>query len=420
MSFSAAACQVSLSAAQARRIFLNAQQLARGRPRRTPTRDDFRRYLQRQGVLQLDTVNVLARAHYVPFFSRLGPFDQSQLDGYLWGSGETFEYWGHEASVMPRELLPALHHRMQGFRVSGSKYVDRIEDANPGLFQRVRAAVEFSGPLTPRDVAHLAPARRPPDPWWDYSDVKAALEYLSRVGHVAAGRTKNFHRTYDAPTRAWGCAGADSADDWAVDSAQALAILASRALSAVGIGTAADIADHFRMPVGEVRTALAQLVESGEAQCADVEGWPEAAYLAPDAHDPERVTGVALLNPFDPVIWYRPRLKRMFGMDYRIEIYTPAAKRVYGYYTLPLLVGDQIVGRFDLKADRRAQRLLVSSAWREAATVPGAGTRTNQSIATAAQRELRLLASWLGLDDVVVEPHGNFAAALTPEGRRSG
>ncbi|WP_159448752.1 winged helix-turn-helix domain-containing protein [Demequina sp. NBRC 110053] len=442
----------TVTAAQARRIFLSAQGLSRRRPARRARPTDFAAYLAFQGVLQLDTVNVLARAHYLPLFSRYGPYPMAELDAFLWGdpqghSPHAFEHWGHEASVMPVDVLPLMHHRMQGpsFLNWKARTRTRLERERPGLVDQVRAVVEASGPLVGADVEHLSPRDGPKGPWWDTSHTKDALEYLFISGMVAASRRGHFARTYDACERAWGMQPADAgaapgADGtqaieghpWGVPAPEARQALFDRALSACGIGTVKDLCDHFRLryqagprtrDVAGGQAWAASAVERGLARWVEVEGWREPALLAvapPDeaapwrrvAHDPGRATGAALLSPFDPVCWFRPRLARMFGMDYRIEIYTPAPKRVYGYYCLPLLVGDQIPARFDLKADRKAGVLRVAASWREPATAPGARRLPDERIAAAAADELTLTARWLGLVDVDVAPVGDLAPAV--------
>lgn len=443
----------TLSAAQARRVFLNAQGLARKRPSRRASERDFRAYLAFQGVLQLDSVNVLQRAHYLPLYSRYGPYDSARLDAYLWGpadghSPHAFEHWGHEASVMPADLLPAMHHRMQGPGLGNWKLAtgERLERERPGLIAAVRAVVEADGPLVGADVEHLAPREGPRGSWWDASHTKAALEYLFMSGRVAASRRGHFARTYDATARAWGLPPADAglpaggtATDllpdhpWGLPPSAGRQQLFDRGLAACGIGTVKDICDHFRLPLqAGARSAdveggvawAASAVERGLAQWVEVEGWREPALLAVGgpteaepwhraAADPGRATGSALLSPFDPVAWFRPRLLRMFGMDYRIEIYTPAAKRVYGYYCLPFLLGDQMVGRVDLKADRKASVLRVEAAWVEERAVRGARRRPDKEIAEALARELELMAAWLGLGGVHVEPRGTLAPAVS-------
>ncbi len=427
----------SLSAAQARRTFLDAQGLASKRPARRPRERDFAAYLARQGVLQLDTVNVLVRAHYMPFFSRHGPYDTKALDTYLWGAPDghgahTFEHWGHEASVMPDELLPAMHHRMATQVNWMSRRRDRLEAERPGLIAQVRDFVNDHGPVTSNQVEHLSPREAKRGTWWDTSHVKDALDLLFITGEVASSRGRNFARTYDATESAWGLPPAAPTPAWALCAEAGRQELFDRALSACGIGTPADLCDHFRLPFKPGKNApdaaggaawAASAVERGLAERVTVEGWSEPALLAtggptPEepwhrpAADPGRATGAALLSPFDPVCWYRPRLERMFGMEYRIEIYTPAPKRVYGYYCLPFLLGDQMVGRVDLKADRKAGVLRIAAAWREERAMRGARRRTDGEVALALANELGEMRNWLGLEAIDVAPKGNLAPAL--------
>lgn len=429
----------TVSAAQSRRVFLNAQGLARRRPVRAVRERDFAAYLSTQGVLQLDTVNVLARAHYLPLFSRFGAYDLRRADAYLWGdaqghSAHAFEHWGHEASVMPRELLPAMHHRMAGAISWQSHYRERLDRERPGLVAAARELVESAGPVVGADVSHLAPRERRKGPWWDNDHAKDALEYLFITGKVAASRGRHFTRTYDSTQRAWHLPPADAVSPagshpWGLPADDARQQLFDRALAACGIGTVADLCDHFRLPLRPGKRApsaaggeacAASAVTRGLAEWVEVEGWKTPALMAvggpsPDvpwhraATDPGRATGAALLSPFDPVCWYRPRLKRMFSMDYTIEIYTPADKRVYGYYCLPFLLGDQIVGRVDLKADRKAGVLRVQAAWREERAVSGARRRSDREIAAALRTELDLMARWLGLDEVESVGRGNLS-----------
>lgn len=406
----------ALSAAAARRIFLDAQGLAR---RRSPGRigeQQFAAYVERQGVVQLDSVNVLARAHYLPFFSRYGAYDRALLDTFLWGapdghSAHAIEHWAHEASVTPISLLPAMHVKMTDKGAWASRSEARLENSYPGLIAQVREAVEATGPYTATELEHLSPRQRARGQWWDQSHVKWALEHLFITGKVAASRRGHFRRTYDATTRGWGIEAADRGD-WGLDPASACQALFDHAIAAVGIGTPKDVADHFRLKPGTAPALAADAVARGRAIWVGVQGWKEPALLAAGATDPGHATGIALLSPFDPVCWYRPRLERMFAFEYRIEIYTPAAKRRYGYYTLPLLMGDQIVGRFDLKADRTAGVLRVLASWREEGTVPGVRRRSDSEVAQAATGELRLMAKWLGLESVQVALHGNLAAAV--------
>lgn len=399
----------ALNAAEARRIFLHAQGLTRKRSNRRVGAKQFRDYLERQGVLQLDSVNVLARAHYLPLFSRHGPYDRTALDDYLWSSGETFEHWGHEATVMPLRLLPLLRHRMDEQELRWSPYIHKLEKQKPGLVAAVEQAVHERGPLTAADLDHLETEERGKrGSWWDLSDTKRVLDYLFITGRAAVAGRPNFNRVYGAPKQVWGAA--VNEPPVAVEAARQQ--LFDQAISASGIGTVADFADHFRFKKTPAQRYAEAAVERGLAEWVSVEGWKQPALLATGAHGPGRATGAALLSPFDPAVWFRERLARMFGMHYRIEIYTPAAKRVYGYYTLPFLLGDQMVARVDLKADRKTGRLLSKAAWLEERPAPGARRRGSQEVAAALALELRLMARWLELDEVVAEPLGTLTPAL--------
>ena len=423
----------SLSAAEARRVFLNAQGLARSRPGRRMRDAHVANYLETQGVLQLDTVNVLARAHYVPLYARFGNYALADADQALWGhvhghSAHAFEHWGHEASVMPLSLLPAMHHRMVGASNWKARTRERLDAERPGLIDEVRRRVEVEGPVVARELEHLAPREGVRGTWWDRSHVKDALELLFITGEVAASRGAHFARTYDSTERAWGLPRA-SVGGWGLSTADAKQQLFDRALAACGIGTTRDLADHFRLisPAGTgagARDAWAtSAVERGLAEWVDVEGWGEPALLATGeasadapwhraASDPGRATAATLLSPFDPVAWFRPRLARMFAMDYRIEIYTPAPQRQFGYYCLPFLMGDQMVGRVDLKADRKAGVLRIEAAWREAGTAPGARRRPDALVAQALAAELGSVAAWLNLSRIDVSERGTLADAL--------
>lgn len=398
-----------LTAAEARRVFLAAQGLARKRSGGVGQRQ-MRAYLAHQGVLQLDSVNVLARAHYLPLFSRHGAYELADLDDYLWSSGETFEHWGHEASVMPRDLLPALRHRMEYFEEQWQAHFLRRPSAyRPELFAAVERALHESGPLVSADLAHLEEDQgRKRGSWWDRSATKGALEYMFLTGRAAVAGRPNFQRQYAAPAHVWG----EDADAAGLDASAAMQELFDLAVRANWIGTVADMSDHFRIKVTQARPLAASAVERGLARWVGVEGWTEPALLYVGAEDPGRATAAALLSPFDPACRFRDRLERMFGMEYRIEIYTPAPKRRYGYYTLPFLLGDQMVGRVDLKADRKAGALLVKASWREELPAPGAKRRSDGEVAAALAGELRLVAEWLRLSQVVVEPVGTLAPAL--------
>ena len=401
------AAPVTLSRAQARRVSLVAQGFRD--PRHTvPTMRTLARTLARTAVLQIDSVNVLARAHYMPLLARMGPYDT----GLLHRAAEQpprriVEYWAHVAAFMPVELWPHLQHRMAGYRERGHAWTGLPERRE--LVASLTAEITERGASTARDLDDGLPRSR--TQWgWNWSETKQALEYLFLAGDLAvAGRNQQFERRYDLPRRVLPAAVLDVPTPSPLEAARELL---RRAASSYGVATAYDLRDYFRMqhdPAQRhlVEPALAALVADGELLPAVVEGWDRPAYVHPDALRtglPRRVAARALLSPFDPLVWQRERTERLFGLRYRIEIYVPEAKRVHGYYVLPFLLGDRIVARVDLKADRRDRRLLVLSAWAEAGAPPDA--------AAELAAELAQLAGWLDLDEVAVHPRGDLAAAL--------
>jgi uncharacterized protein YcaQ len=299
------------------------------------------------------------------------------------------------------------------WKESTREYLDR---ERPGLISAVEAAVKESGPLTAADLEHLAPTeRRGGSSWWNTGDVNRAFDYLFITGRIAVSSRPHFQRRYDDPVRVWG----RDPRDGALRADDARQTLFDHSLLATGIGTPRDVADHFRLPPKEAHHRALSAVERGRATWIEVESWGEPALLSAMAADPGRATGAALLSPFDPICWNRDRLLRMFGTHYRIEIYTPAHKREFGYYCLPFLIGDQIVGRVDLKADRQAKTLVVQSAWREEGTIRGAKRRRDDDVAAALATELRLTASWLGLEQITVAPRGTLSLALGAATRSS-
>ena len=386
-----------LTIAQARRIALAAQGFADKRP---PGRVDvraFRRVVARTGLVQLDSVNVLTRAHYLPFFSRLGPYDRAALDRWLWRSGEMFEYWGHEASVMPLACRPLVAHRMEGgWHWPG---VERAAQERPELVAALLAEVEARGPVRISELDHDEPRA---GSWWGWSDAKRVVEYLFLTGRVTVSNRPNFAKVYDLPRRVHGDAVVDTPAVPAHEARTALLELGARAH---GVGTVTDLADYYRIPIKHARAAVPGLVEAGVLEPVEVQGWKEPAYLHAEAARPRRISGRALLVPFDPVVWFRPRGERLFDFHYRIEIYTPAAKRVFGYYVLPFLLDDGLVGRVDLKADRAAGRLMVRGAFLEPGHDPA---RVTVELHTA----LVELAEWLDLGGLDVGTAGELATPL--------
>jgi len=394
----------SLSLAQARRVALAAQGFADPTPAGVPTRRHLRRVLDRVGLLQMDSVNVLQRAHYLPLYSRLGPYPTDLLDRAAYRRPrELFEYWGHEASLIPVELQPALRWRMAGAHTDAWGGMRRIAIEQPELVAWVLDEVRASGPLTAAEIEHDAP--RETGNWgWNWSAVKRACEFLFWSGELtAASRTNSFARAYDVPERVLPAAVLTTPTPTGPDAYRRLVGIAARAL---GVAAEPELRDYFRLPVTAARVAVAELVEAGELLPVRVQGWRVPAYLHAQARLPRWIRASTLVSPFDPLIWERARTERLFGFSYRIEIYVPAPQRVHGYYVLPFLLGDRFAARVDLKADRKAGVLLVPAAWAE----PGADP---VDTAWALAAELHRLAGWLGLGVVAAPGGGDLAGPLT-------
>jgi uncharacterized protein len=397
----------------ARRIALAAQGFGAERPSDVGVAR-LRAALRRMALVQIDSVNVLARSHYLPFFSRLGGYDRALLDRSAWGRRahrRLFEYWGHEASLLPVELHPLLRWRMARAECGEGVYRSLAGFARErrAFIDEVAGEVARRGPLSASDLQAARPGK---GPWWGWSDGKMALEWLFWAGRVttATRRSAGFERVYDLPERVLPSAILKAPAPPEAEAQRELLSLAARAL---GIATESDLRDYFRLPPVETKARLRELVESGRLVMAAVEGWERPAFLDPAARAPRRIGAAALLSPFDSLIWERARAERLFGFHYRIEIYTPAARRRYGYYVLPFLLGERLVGRVDLKADRPGRRLVVQAAFAE----PG----TDAPLAAAALLgELQALARWLGLGEIYVAARGDLAAALRrsrPSGR---
>jgi uncharacterized protein len=379
-----------LSLAEARRIALAAQGFGGPRPERV-TAARWLRTIDRLSLHQIDSVNVLVRAHYLPAFSRLGPYDRSLIDTAAWGSRKKrrlFEYWAHEASLLPLALHPLLRWRMaradrgevgwKGLRLFAGErraeaqaLLDRIRDEGPG------AASDFD-------------EERGRSGWWEWSDAKQALEWLFWAGRITtATRRGSFERVYDLTERVI------PAEILALPTPhekEAQRVLIERAAHALGVATTQELRDYFRLGPGDARQAIDMLIEAGVLEPVEVPGWAHLSYLHRAARRPRRISARALLAPFDPLVWERSRTLRLFDFHYRIEIYTPAEKRQHGYYVLPFLLGDRLVARLDLKADRQAGRLLVHAVHLE----PHAPADAMDAIG----EELASLADWLGLAEV--------------------
>jgi uncharacterized protein YcaQ len=394
--------KISLKAA--RRIAIAAQGFGEKRPTAPADRRYLKRFLARNGLLQMDSVNVLVRAHYMPLYSRLGAYPLGLIDDNARGRKRLmFEYWAHEASLLPLDLYPLMRWRMEraerGERVYsglvryGREKADYIDKIFKEILER--------GPLAASDFD----GQRGQGGWWGWSDVKRALEWLFWTGRVTtAERRPSFERVYDVPERVLPetvlSAPAPAADD-------AIRKLLGISARALGVATASDLRDYFRLPPEDVKARLPEMVEAGELVPVKVEGWSQQAYLHEAVRVPRKIETQALVSPFDPLVWERSRAERLFDFRYRIEIYTPAEKRVHGYYVLPFLLGDTIAARVDLKADRQAGVLRVMASHRE----PCAPAHVAEALAV----ELGAMATWLELGDIEVAPVGDLAPALAQE-----
>ncbi len=396
----------NLTLAQARRIALAAQGLHRPR-RETPSSPRaVATAARRLQVIQIDSVNVLTRSHYLPLFSRLGSYDRARFDAlYSRSPRRLVEYWAHEASLVPPELFPHLRvWQRRTWMGAGSVPAALRESLGSAVLDLLGAGTPLSGSSIQRLLG--GDAVRPAEGWgWRWTALKRVLEDLFARGEIgSAGRTDQFERLYAPVARVLPDAALAVA---APDRTESLSVLAERAAGALGVASARSVADYFRTPVRETRSVLDALAGAGVLETVTVDAGVEPWYLHPAAARPRQAQGRALLSPFDSLVFERDRLHRLFDFHYRIGIYTPAARRTHGYYVLPFLLRDSFVARVDLKADRASGRLLVRSGHAQ----PGAPADTAAQLAD----ELRLLAQWLGLDDVVVEDRGDLASALAAQ-----
>jgi hypothetical protein len=360
--------------------------------------------IRRLRLLQIDSVNVLVRSHYLPLYSRLGGYPRETLDERSFGQKKRalFECWAHEASLLPLELHPLMRWRMARARAGDGTYVqmDRFGREERAYLREVLDFVTRNGPTAAAEVPGGGKAA---GGWWGWSRGKLALETLFDQGHLTTATRQGFERLYDIPERVIPAEILNLATPAEADAIRRLLDLSGEAL---GIATEIDLRDYFRLPIAATKTALAELVEEGRLKPVKVEGWKQQAYLHAQAKLPRKAGGTALLSPFDPMVWERSRAERLFSFHYRIEIYTPADKRKFGYYVLPFLNRDRIAGRVCLKADRQAGVLRANAIHVEPHADP-------QETAAALAGELRLMAGWLSLPDVAAGKSGNLAAALT-------
>lgn len=360
----------------------------------------FRRVIDTLGLLQLDYVNVLMPAQFLVVWSRLGAYDRRRFERFVYGRGDYTEQWAHEASIVPADAWPLLAHRRRAHAMSKHNPLRKLSERRAYL-DAVLDKVRSDGPLTANDVPPApGPERSRGD--WHRPMSRWALEYHFARGDLAVrDRLPNFQRLYDLPERILPAEHLQQE----VSATEAQAELLRRSARALGVATLHDLADYYRMSPRVAAPLVAQLVQAGDLQTVSVDGWGESAYLARGARLPRSIGGVSLLSPFDPVVWFRPRAERLFDFHYRIEIYVPAARRRWGYYVLPFRVGDRIVGRVDLKADRKARRLLVLNAHEE-------DSIDVEHCCGELATELRALSDWLGLDEVVVERSNRFSRRL--------
>jgi uncharacterized protein len=396
--------RLALSLGEARRIALASQGFGQPKPAKA-TKRHLLSTIQRLGLVQIDSVNVLVRAHYFPAFSRIGPYPTEWLDELTYRKRQLFEYWGHAASLIPVNLFPSFRWRMERAKRGNGVYRGLVNFAkeNAKLIQEVLEQIRQHGPAGAGDVEKAIReeqlARKAG--WWEWSDSKTALEWLFWSGQVTTSTRRNFERIYDLTERVFPDLYNGEIPDREISQRELIAT-ASRAL---GVATENDLGDYFRLKINETRPRIRELVEAGELLEVKVEGWRQPAYLSSALRIPRSLETAAFLSPFDPLLWERQRTERLFGFRYRIEIYTPAAQRQHGYYILPFLFGQNFVARLDLKADRLNQSLRVVGAFAEPQTEP-------KTFVHAVAAELRAMADWLDLEKIVISKNGDLAPML--------
>lgn len=386
-----------LTLAQARMLALAGQGLTKATQPKTVLET-----IDTMGVLQIDSVNVFERAHYMPLYSRLGNYDKSELDNLHGGKNPTLlEYWAHEASFIRTEHYPLFGYRMEHNQRGTRTRYENWADENREFLDWIKSEIRTRGPLAGGDFEHERAERK--GSWWGWSDVKRALEFMFMYGELVSGGREGFNRLYALPEQVLPAKIRNKTAD-PLDSRKQLLLKAAKAH---GVGTASDLADYFRMNGPLAKKLLHELVEEKRLLVAQVEGWKDKAFMLPQTQLPkDKATRTTLLSPFDPLVWFRPRTERLWDFHYRIEIYTPEPKRIFGYYTLPILWNGQIAGRIDLKNDRKSKTLLVQSAWHEPQIDPTA-------LALDLSKHLTQTANWQKCSDIQLKQKGNLSAALS-------
>lgn len=395
----APASSKTLSLDDARRIAIAAQAFGK---RGDAKRAAMTRTIKQIGLLQLDSVNVLVRSHYLPLFSRLGAYDVPTLDALSHKTPRAlFEYWGHEASLIPVEYQPLFRWRMEEAKSGRGLWggPSKLARERPDFIKAALNEIAERGPI---GAGELSEGGRSTGSWWGWSDGKRALEYLFWTGQVTCAGRRGFERLYEIPERVFPKAVLETPTPTVAEAQRALIDLSARAH---GVATEADLRDYFRLGVANTKSAIASLVEDGTLIEVDVESWKNKAYLHRDAKTPRVIEATALLSPFDSLIWMRPRTERLFNFHYRLAFYTPKHKRKTGYYVTPFLFGDRLVARVDLKSDRKGNRLLVLGGHAEAGTDP-------KKIAPALKAELQSLSTWLGLKGVTYKSRTDLSNEL--------
>lgn len=389
-----------ISLRMARRIALGAQGFTDPRPNGEPNRRHLARVLSRTGLLQIDSVSAVVRAHYMPLYSRLGPYPLALLDNAaVTRKRAVFEYWAHEASFLPVETYPLMRWRMQRAEQGEEMYLGLAKwgRERKHVIDEIYKEVAERGPIAASDIE----GHKGNGGWWGWSEAKHAFEWLFWAGRITTAYRRGFERYYDLPERVLPQAVLDLPAPSVEDAHRELLRISARAH---GIATYGDLRDYFRLAPGDTKDRIEELVETGELLPVKVEGWDKTAYLHKDARFPRRIEARALLAPFDPVVFERTRTEKLFGFRYRIEIYTPAEKRQYGYYVLPFLLGDRIVARVDLRADRPVSVLRVHAAYAEVGAPPETASQLFE--------ELKRMQAWLGLERIEVTPAGDLGPAL--------